>query len=175
MDFLLSLMSPKMFLRFLVLARKPIIPRINRAFKSSTVFTLEEGPGVFIIQSTGSFFSEEDKIDKDREQAGLKRVALLGLLMTQAMIQPKVAAFASLADLCQHLVECRPQGPNTTILHSRASMDERNTPKCLIQPSGICNLPCWCVPFPSSTVHHQEIQTKTNSIVSPADCVCWLL
>ncbi|RWV92524.1 hypothetical protein GW17_00045088 [Ensete ventricosum] len=56
MDFLLSL--------FLVLARKPIIPRINRAFKSSTVFTLEEGPGVFIIQSTGSFFSEEDKIDK---------------------------------------------------------------------------------------------------------------
>ncbi|CAD5187032.1 unnamed protein product [Musa acuminata subsp. malaccensis] len=60
MNFLLSL--------FLVLAREPIIPRIERAFKTSIVFTLEEGPWS-IIQSTGTSFSGEDKIHKDREQA----------------------------------------------------------------------------------------------------------
>ncbi|GKV33095.1 hypothetical protein SLEP1_g41639 [Rubroshorea leprosula] len=32
--------------RFLVLARDPIIPRIDKSFKTSIVFTLEEGPGV---------------------------------------------------------------------------------------------------------------------------------
>ncbi|KAH9544016.1 hypothetical protein CY35_13G095700 [Sphagnum magellanicum] len=32
--------------RFLILARDPIIPRIDRPFKTSIVFTLEEGPGV---------------------------------------------------------------------------------------------------------------------------------
>ncbi|KAK9284679.1 hypothetical protein L1049_023855 [Liquidambar formosana] len=32
--------------RFLVLARDPIIPRTNKPFKTSIVFTLEEGPGV---------------------------------------------------------------------------------------------------------------------------------
>jgi len=32
--------------RFLMLAREPIIPRIDRPFKTSIVFTLEEGPGV---------------------------------------------------------------------------------------------------------------------------------
>ncbi|KAF5200508.1 Arogenate dehydratase/prephenate dehydratase 1 protein [Thalictrum thalictroides] len=32
--------------RFLILAREPIMPRINRPFKTSIVFTLEEGPGV---------------------------------------------------------------------------------------------------------------------------------
>lgn len=32
--------------RFLILAREPIIPRIDRPFKTSIVFTLEEGPGV---------------------------------------------------------------------------------------------------------------------------------
>lgn len=32
--------------RYLVLARDPIIPRANKPFKTSIVFTLEEGPGV---------------------------------------------------------------------------------------------------------------------------------
>ncbi|CAN6477084.1 unnamed protein product [Victoria cruziana] len=32
--------------RFVILAREPIIPRTNRPFKTSIVFTLEEGPGV---------------------------------------------------------------------------------------------------------------------------------
>lgn len=32
--------------RFLMLAREPIIPRIDRPFKTSVVFTLEEGPGM---------------------------------------------------------------------------------------------------------------------------------
>ncbi|XVE91329.1 hypothetical protein REPUB_Repub01dG0000700 [Reevesia pubescens] len=32
--------------RFLVLARDPIIPRTNKPFKTSIVFTLEEGPGI---------------------------------------------------------------------------------------------------------------------------------
>ncbi|CAN6457510.1 unnamed protein product [Victoria cruziana] len=32
--------------RFLILAREPIIPRTDRPFKTSIVFTLEEGPGV---------------------------------------------------------------------------------------------------------------------------------
>ncbi|KAK1261260.1 hypothetical protein QJS04_geneDACA018010 [Acorus gramineus] len=32
--------------RFLILAREPIIPRTERPFKTSIVFTLEEGPGV---------------------------------------------------------------------------------------------------------------------------------
>lgn len=32
--------------RFLVLARDPILPRINKPFKTSIVFTLDEGPGV---------------------------------------------------------------------------------------------------------------------------------
>lgn len=32
--------------RFLMLAREPIIPRTDRKFKTSIVFTLEEGPGV---------------------------------------------------------------------------------------------------------------------------------
>eukprot|EP00249_Psilotum_nudum_P011234 c23042_g1_i1 orf=492-1775(+) len=32
--------------RFLMLAREPIIPRVDRPFKTSIVFTLEEGPGV---------------------------------------------------------------------------------------------------------------------------------
>ncbi|CAL9060301.1 unnamed protein product [Musa banksii] len=69
MNFLLSLLDvPKNVLRFLVLAREPIIPRIDRAFKTSIVFTLEEGPWS-IIQSTGTSFSGEDKIHKDREQA----------------------------------------------------------------------------------------------------------
>jgi len=33
--------------RFLMLAREPIIPRIDRPFKTSIVFTLEDGPRVF--------------------------------------------------------------------------------------------------------------------------------
>ncbi|XP_020096553.1 arogenate dehydratase/prephenate dehydratase 6, chloroplastic-like [Ananas comosus] len=32
--------------RFLILAREPILPRMDRPFKTSIVFTLEEGPGV---------------------------------------------------------------------------------------------------------------------------------
>lgn len=32
--------------RFLMLAREPIIPRVDRPFKTSITFTLEEGPGV---------------------------------------------------------------------------------------------------------------------------------
>ncbi|MFX6572607.1 prephenate dehydratase domain-containing protein, partial [Acinetobacter baumannii] len=32
--------------RFLILAREPIIPGTDRPFKTSIVFTLEEGPGV---------------------------------------------------------------------------------------------------------------------------------
>ncbi|MCO5593025.1 hypothetical protein L7F22_047030 [Adiantum nelumboides] len=32
--------------RFLMLAREPIIPRVDRPFKTSVTFTLEEGPGV---------------------------------------------------------------------------------------------------------------------------------
>jgi arogenate/prephenate dehydratase len=32
--------------RFLMLAREPVIPRNDRPFKTSIVFTLEEGPGV---------------------------------------------------------------------------------------------------------------------------------
>ncbi|PIA57807.1 hypothetical protein AQUCO_00500019v1 [Aquilegia coerulea] len=32
--------------RFLILAREPVIPRTDRPFKTSIVFTLEEGPGV---------------------------------------------------------------------------------------------------------------------------------
>ncbi|KAG6520782.1 hypothetical protein ZIOFF_017842 [Zingiber officinale] len=44
----------KNILRFLVLAREPIIPRTNRAFKTSIVFTLEEGPGV-LFKALGVF------------------------------------------------------------------------------------------------------------------------
>jgi len=32
--------------RFLMLAREPIIPKVDRPFKTSVVFSLEEGPGV---------------------------------------------------------------------------------------------------------------------------------
>ncbi|KAK6918865.1 Prephenate dehydratase [Dillenia turbinata] len=38
--------DPNNITRFLVLARDPIIPRADRPFKTSVVFTLEEGPGV---------------------------------------------------------------------------------------------------------------------------------
>ncbi|XP_057527644.1 arogenate dehydratase/prephenate dehydratase 1, chloroplastic-like [Amaranthus tricolor] len=38
--------DPDSITRFLILARDPIIPRIDRPFKTSIVFTLEEGPGV---------------------------------------------------------------------------------------------------------------------------------
>ncbi|XP_058094888.1 arogenate dehydratase/prephenate dehydratase 2, chloroplastic [Magnolia sinica] len=38
--------DPENITRFLILAREPIIPRTDRAFKTSIVFTLEEGPGV---------------------------------------------------------------------------------------------------------------------------------
>ncbi|MCH81771.1 arogenate dehydratase/prephenate dehydratase 2 chloroplastic-like, partial [Trifolium medium] len=34
--------------RFLVLAREPILPGIDRTFKTSIVFSLEEGPGILI-------------------------------------------------------------------------------------------------------------------------------
>ncbi|XP_039070424.1 arogenate dehydratase/prephenate dehydratase 1, chloroplastic-like [Hibiscus syriacus] len=34
--------------RYLVLARKPIIPRTDRVYKTSVVFTLEEGPGMLL-------------------------------------------------------------------------------------------------------------------------------
>ncbi|XP_074564466.1 arogenate dehydratase/prephenate dehydratase 2, chloroplastic-like [Curcuma longa] len=44
----------KNILRFLVLAREPIIPRTNRAFKTSIVFALEEGPGV-LFKALGVF------------------------------------------------------------------------------------------------------------------------
>ncbi|CAL9194322.1 unnamed protein product [Musa hybrid cultivar] len=69
MNFLLTVGDvPKNVLRFLVLAREPIIPRIDRAFKTSIVFTLEEGRGV-LFKALGLPFSGEDKIHKDREQA----------------------------------------------------------------------------------------------------------
>nr|WGU11307.1 arogenate dehydratase/prephenate dehydratase 4 [Crinum x powellii] len=38
--------NPSSITRFLILAREPIIPRTDRPFKTSIVFTLEEGPGV---------------------------------------------------------------------------------------------------------------------------------
>ncbi|XP_027172762.1 arogenate dehydratase/prephenate dehydratase 1, chloroplastic-like isoform X1 [Coffea eugenioides] len=38
--------EPDNFTRFIILARDPIIPRTDKAFKTSIVFTLEEGPGV---------------------------------------------------------------------------------------------------------------------------------
>ncbi|XP_078436180.1 arogenate dehydratase 2-like [Wolffia australiana] len=38
--------DPDNFTRFLMLAREPIIPRADRPFKTSIVFSLEEGPGM---------------------------------------------------------------------------------------------------------------------------------
>ncbi|CAL9088653.1 unnamed protein product [Musa textilis] len=45
---------PKNVLRCLVLAREPILPRTDRPFKTSIVFTLEEGPGV-LFKALGVF------------------------------------------------------------------------------------------------------------------------
>ncbi|KAH9331586.1 hypothetical protein KI387_003694, partial [Taxus chinensis] len=49
--------------RFLMLAREPIIPRVDRPFKTSIVFTLEEGPGV-LFKALAVFAMREINLTK---------------------------------------------------------------------------------------------------------------
>ncbi|KAJ8513147.1 hypothetical protein OPV22_003581 [Ensete ventricosum] len=54
---------PKNVLRCLVLAREPILPRTDRPFKTSIVFTLEEGPGV-LFKALGVFAMRKINLTK---------------------------------------------------------------------------------------------------------------
>ncbi|KAK2649572.1 hypothetical protein Ddye_017061 [Dipteronia dyeriana] len=55
--------DPGYITRFLVLARDPIIPRIDVPFKTSIVFTLDEGPGV-LFKALAVFASREINLTK---------------------------------------------------------------------------------------------------------------
>ncbi|THU61921.1 hypothetical protein C4D60_Mb07t28340 [Musa balbisiana] len=84
MNFLLSLLDvPKNVLRFLVLAREPIIPRIDRAFKTSIVFTLEEGPEV-LFKALGVLSLGKIKLTKIKKRPQRSHPLFFILLMTRA-------------------------------------------------------------------------------------------
>ncbi|CAL5378551.1 unnamed protein product [Camellia sinensis] len=50
--------------RYLVLARDPIIPSTNKPFKTSIVFTLEEGPGV-LFKALATFALRDINLTKE--------------------------------------------------------------------------------------------------------------
>ncbi|GAV71897.1 PDT domain-containing protein/ACT domain-containing protein [Cephalotus follicularis] len=58
--------------RFLVLARDPIIPRTNKPFKTSIVFTLEEGPGV-LFKALAAFALRDISLTKIESRPQRKR------------------------------------------------------------------------------------------------------
>ncbi|GAB4825182.1 ADP,ATP carrier protein [Ancistrocladus abbreviatus] len=64
--------DPDSITRFLVLARDPIIPRTDKPFKTSVVFTLEEGPGV-LFKALAVFALREINLTKMESRPQRKR------------------------------------------------------------------------------------------------------